>query len=87
MVPIVSAKGLCLDNGLGRAPVFLGNTDPAIVAFLRVDAYMVQSQLAGVKLNLGQLFANSPLGTLSHANAALQAGIGNLVSHFKIFSI
>ena len=70
---------------MGRAPVFFGNTGSAIVALLRVDAYMVQSQLARVKLNLAQLFGNGLLGALSHADSALKAGVGNYISHFKIF--
>jgi hypothetical protein len=71
-------QDLCLDNGLGRAPVFFGNTDSAIGAFLRIDGYRLKYEPLTVDLVTCD---DSPFGTSIDADTALETSLGNCVSH------
>lgn len=75
------SQGLCLENGLGRAPVFFGNTNSAIGAFLRIDGYRLKYEALTVDLVTCD---DSPFGTSIDADTALETSLGNYVSHSNL---
>jgi hypothetical protein len=56
------------DNGLGRAPVFFGNTDAAIGVFIRIDGYRLKNEPLRVDCTTCN---NGPFGTSIDAETTL----------------
>jgi hypothetical protein len=72
------SQGLCLDNGLGWAPVFFGNTDSAIGAFLRIDGYRLKYEPLTMDLVTSD---DGPFRASIDAETALETSLGNSVSY------